>query len=156
MNGTIAKAKTRWEENGEKCLTILSRILDVPRASFEKEYNASFTFSKRCPFHENVFMLNHFSDFLVVAMHETMHIEFLKVYRGYCKELGLSDDQISHLKEILTALLNEEMGGCFEHPDRGYTKHQKIREKIAKLYRERKSSNFSGFLKEIAPFVLIP
>lgn len=153
LNASISKAKERWNENGEYCLETLSKIMDIPRSSFEKEYIANFTFSKRCPFHKNehAFMFNHFSDFVVAAAHEIMHIEFLKAYSEYCEKLGLNDEQINHLKEILTVILNKEMRDYFVHPDYGYSKHKEIRKEILEIYNKQEYANFAEFLKIITP-----
>lgn len=146
----IERAQGRWNKVGEKYFSALSSMLEVPVHKFEKQYFAFFTYSRRCPFNGNRFMFNRFNDFSNTASHEIMHIEFLKKYTPYCKEVELSDMQISHLKEILTVLLNVDMVDVLFRPDQGYKKHEAIRPQVLKLYEEQKKEgkNFSSFLNK--------
>lgn len=145
------RSKKRWDEVGSECFFALSKILDIPIGEFERNYYAFFTFSKRIPFYENKFMFNQFSDFPNTASHEIMHIEFLKKYGKYCLNKGLTETQISHLKEILTVLLNEDLNEFLYLTDRGYDSHKKIRQEVLKLYRNHKKTKqgFNIFLDEI-------
>jgi len=134
----INNAERNWNRISNVYFNKLSKILDVSMIDFKKEYYAFFTFSKRCPFGEDKFMFNRFLDISNIAAHEIMHIEFLRKYKDYCKNKGLSDVKIDHLKEALTVLLNEEMKDILFRPDAGYLKHQEIRSKILEIYRENK------------------
>lgn len=147
---TIERAQRRWNKINNQYFLLLSRMLNVPISEFEKEYYAFFTFGRRCPFHKNKFMFSRFNDFSNTAAHEIMHIEFLKKYTDHCREKGLSEIQISHLKEILTVLLNEDMKDLLYHPDYGYEKHIAIRKKILKLYQQNKKNKkqFIDFLNK--------
>jgi len=152
---TSERAQKRWNKIASEYFLRLSKMLDVPIKDFEKKYYAFFTFSRRCPFSKGKFMFNQFNDFSNNAAHEIMHIEFLKKYEQYCLKGGLSELQVSHLKEILTALLNEDMGDLLYHPDYGYEKHRKIRPRILELYREHKKSDksFTIFLDKTIDIV---
>ncbi|MEK7113218.1 MAG: hypothetical protein AAB873_00140 [Patescibacteria group bacterium] len=152
---TIDRAQKRWSKIGEKYFSALSSMLEIPINEFEKQYFAFFTFSRRCPFNGDKFMFNKFNDFSNTAAHEIMHIEFFKKYASYCKERGLSEIQISHLKEILTVLLNADMTDVLYHPDRGYKKHEEIRPKVLELYHEQKRDgiSFVSFLNKIISLV---
>jgi len=145
---TIEKAQKRWDKINGQYFLLLSRMLNVPISEFEKEYYAFFTFGMRCPFHKNTFMFSRFNDFSNTVTHEIMHIEFLKKYTDHCRAKGLSEMQISHLKEILTVLLNEDMKKLLYHSDYGYEKHIAIRKKILKLYQQNKKNKkqFINFL----------
>mgnify|MGYP001591330265 CR=1 FL=1 len=145
------RAKKRWNEAGTNCIFVLSKMLEIPIEEFEQNYVAYFTFGKRIPFYENRFMFNQFSDFPNTAAHEIMHIEFLKKYKKYCLERGLDETQISHLKEILTVLLNEDMEEFLYLSDRGYDIHKEIRKEVLKLYRDHKKikQNFTVFLDKV-------
>jgi hypothetical protein len=138
----INKAKERWGTVAKGYFSLLSQLINVPVEKFEKQYFAEYTFSARCPFGKDSFMFNRFRDFADTAMHEIMHIEFLKEYRGYCKERGLDDSQIDHLKEILTVLLNEPAG---------YTKHVELREKALEIHKN--SKNFLEFLDKMIELI---
>jgi len=80
-----------------------------------------------------------------------MHIEFLKKYETYCKERGLNNNQIDHLKEILTVLLNDSMKKLLTRPDRGYTKHQELRAVVLEIRKGSKS--FPDFLDKMIALV---
>lgn len=150
------KAKISWEKISQDYFNALSVMLEIPIECFEKEYLAYFTFSSRCPFHGNAFMFNRFINFNNAAAHEIMHIEFLKKYREYCGQKGLNRDQVSHLKEVLTVLLNtENMKKILKYPDRGYEKHKKIRPEVLSLYSESKKlgSFFIKFLDRVIELV---
>jgi len=135
MGDIVQQAKMRWTQVGERYFDLLSKMLDVPAEQFEPVYHAYFTFSTRAPFGNHEFMFTRFLDFADNAMHEIMHIEFLKAHEQYCLDRGLTEDQIQHFKEMLTILLNEDMGGLLAKPDRGYSKHQEMRPKLLELYR---------------------
>jgi hypothetical protein len=151
MEEAIGKAKERWQTVDKDYFSLLSKLINVPVEKFEKQYFAEYTLSARCPFRKDGFMFNRFKDFADIAMHEIMHIEFLKEYRGYCKERGLDDNQIDHLKEILTALLNEPMKNLLSQPDIGYTKHVELRERALEIYKN--SKNFLEFLDKMIELV---
>lgn len=147
IENEISKAKKRWDNIAKDYFYLLSNMIEVPIAQFEKQYFAYFTFGTRCPFFKNAFMFNKYLDFANIAMHEIMHIEFLKAYKSYCEKKGLNDNQIDHLKEILTILLNDPMKNCLSRPDIGYTKHQELRTKALELRENSKS--FVEFLDKI-------
>ncbi|MBU2081911.1 hypothetical protein KKH14_00550 [Patescibacteria group bacterium] len=147
IKNEINKAKERWNNVAESYFNLLSDMIEIPIAQFEKQYFAYFTFSTRCPFFKNTFMFNSRLNFADNAIHEIMYIEFLKAYKEYCLKKGLNDNQIDHLKEILTVLLNDSMKGLLSRPDNGYTKHQELRVKALELYKN--SKNFVEFLDKI-------
>ena len=146
MSQAISTAKLRWDNVGNQYFTLLSKMLDIPISEFEEQYHAFFTFGVRCPFYSNSFMFNQYMDFADGAMHEIMHIEFLKKYKQYCLDKGLDQTQISHLKEILTILLNRDMSHLLSRPDQGYTKHQEIRPKVLEIYKKSRD-NKESFVK---------
>lgn len=145
------RAKKRWSDTSQKCLLALSKILDIPIGEFEQNYYAYFTFGRRCPFYENKFMFNQFSDFPNTASHEIMHIEFLKKYKQYCLNKKLTETQIQNLKEILTVLLNEDLVDYLYLTDRGYDSHKQIRKEVLKIYKDHKKTKqgFTTFLDKI-------
>jgi hypothetical protein len=151
VDETINKAKERWQSVSEDFFPLLSDLLNIPLEKFEKKYFAYFTFSTRCPFFGNTFMFNKYINFSDIAMHEIMHIEFLKEYENYCKEKGLNYEQVGHLKEILTVLLNEPMKNLLIRVDPGYTKHQELRSKAVEIYKT--SENFRVFLDKIIDLI---
>ncbi|HNW96751.1 MAG TPA: hypothetical protein PKL20_02835 [Candidatus Paceibacterota bacterium] len=146
----INNAEKNWHRIASDYFAALSKMLNISINDFKKEYYAYFTFSKRCPFGEDRFMFNRFLDISNIAAHEIMHIEFLRKYKDYCKNKGLSDIKIDHLKEILSVLLNEDMKNILFRPDGGYPKHQEIRSKILEIYQKNKKENkkFIQFLDE--------
>ena len=124
INSSIVSTLKRWKEVDKEFFPILSIMIDVSLMQFEPRYRACFTLSSRAPFTKDAFMFNRYLDFADLAMHEIMHIEFLKAYASFCIEQGLSEAQIDHLKEVLTILLNEDARRLLTRLDPGYTKHQ--------------------------------
>lgn len=148
---TIDKAKKRWKVVEKDYFLLLSKLINVSIEKFEKQYFAEYTLCARCPFFGNSFMFSRFKDSADTTMHEIMHIEFLKEYKNYCKKKGLDDNQIDHLKEILTVLLNEPMKNLLSKPDMGYTKHEELRARAIEIHK--KSKNFKEFLDEMIELV---
>ncbi len=151
----IKEAAKRWNNITVQYFTALSKMMDIPIADMEKEYFGFFTFGVRCPFHNNGFMFNQYGGFEDIAMHEIMHIEFLKKYRQHCLDKGLDETKIQHLKEILTILLNQDMRELLSKPDSGYTKHLEIRSKVLEIYKQNRDKNgdFTIFLNEVIELV---
>lgn len=149
------RAQKNWQEIDIKFFQLLSQMLKVPISEFEREYQAYFTFSQRCPFGDREFMFPRKMDISNIAAHEIMHIELLKKYKNYFKEKGLSDEQIYHFKEILTVLLNEDMKDIMFRPDNGYFNHQELRAKALEMYQEYKKSgdSFQKFLDVVIPII---
>lgn len=155
MSKRIDMAQRGWAKIADQYFTRLSNMLNIPITEFEPAFYAYYTFGARCPFTGNKFMFSRFNDISNAASHEIMHIEFLKKYKNHCKENGLSDEQVAHLKEILTVILNEDMKDILYHPDYGYTKHQEIRNKVLEIYLQYKKSNssFIEFLDKVIGLV---
>lgn len=157
LETSIKGVERDWKPRAKDFFLALSKMLEVHLSKFEKEYKAHFTFTRRCPFYRNEFMFSQFGFFPNTATHEIMHIEFLKAYEAYCKTKGLTDSEVQHLKEILTVLLDEEevIKKIRSHRDYGYTKHEKIRDKVATLYHVHKMNHthFKDFLDSVIPLV---
>lgn len=152
---SIERAQKRWGQVDKEFFPVLSSMLDVAITRFEPIYYAYFTLSTRAPFGKNAFMFNQYRDFADLAMHEIMHIEFLKEYKQYCAERGLSEEEIEHLKEILTVLLNEDASHLLSKPESGYTKHEQLRTQVLEIYKKNgsKDGNFKIFLEKIIPLI---
>jgi len=147
-SGALKKAKREWDNVGARGFFLMSKMLEIPIKEFEQKYYAFFTFGRRSPFYENKFMFNQFGNFSTQAFHEVMHIEFLKKYCDYLSNKSLSKEQIEHIKEIFTVLLNEDLKELLVVPDKGYSGHQAIRSKILKTYKKHKKTrqNFYTFI----------
>ena len=66
-----------------------------------------------------------------VAMHEIMHAYFHKYFmEEYKKKFNLNNEQIWIVKEVITILLNLELGDIRIFPDKSKPGHEKLREKI--------------------------
>ena len=145
---SIERAQKAWNDRAGEYFTALSNMLDVPMDKFENEYRAHLTFTRRCPFYKNEFMFSRFGDIVNTATDEIMHIEFLKAYETYCKQKGLSDSEIQHLKEILTVLLDEDsvISKLRSKRDQGYAKHEKLREETAVFTMSPNRLNINSFL----------
>lgn len=86
-----------------------------------------------------------------------MHIEFLKTYASYCKAKGLNENEVQHLKEIITVLLDEDaiIKSIRSRRDAGYTMHEKLRDQVATLYHAHVLGHtpFRAFLDEVITLV---
>jgi len=85
--------------------------------------------------------------------HELMHFLFHIYYWDICRKAGLSDIQIHILKESSTVLLNPILKKRGLPIDSGYTKHQRIRAKLKKIWDKEK--NFELFLKKVLKFKIV-
>lgn len=77
-------------------------------------------------------------------VHEMLHFQMHKYFWKYLQEKNLTDKQVDHIKEALTFLLNENFIDLFKVPEKGYEIHDKLREDLAKFWRE--SNNFLELL----------
>lgn len=121
-----------------------------------KKITAYFTSLPICPynFKENWFMVSFLrsrEQQILTVCHELMHFMFIKYYRNYCLQKGLSKEQFEDLKESLTVFLNTEFKGIVKVEDRGYLAHQKIREFLLK--ERKKTKNFQELLDKGIEFV---
>lgn len=140
--------KESWKLVEEKYFKVLSEITQKP--IFKDKFDCYFTTGLMCPYNEeeNWFMASMWHSIpssITTICHEIMHLQFLHYYRGYLKKMGLNKDQIEVLKEALTFLLNEkEFEQITLSEDSGYPDHEKIREKLHKIWIKEK--DFQKFL----------
>jgi len=144
IDSKIISFGEKWEKINQVYFERLSFLLNV-KIEENISYKAYLTSAGSCPFNvsEKWFMVR-ITDEEVnnVAVHEIMHIEFIRAYGYFCKNLGLSPKQFGDLKEGLTVLLNEEMGDILARPDYGYEEHQLIRQKIKEIWHEKKDIRY--------------
>lgn len=94
-----------------------------------------------------------FNRYPTIIIHELLHIisyQQIEIDESLRKKLKstLSEKDLNELKEIITVLINEEFEDLIEIPDAGYPKHQKIREKVLRLWKKR--NDFSDFIWQSA------
>jgi len=73
--------------------------------------------------------------FLAAIVHELFHLFFEWYYWEACRERGLADGLIGHLKEAVTVLSNEEFQDIILFRDEGYAVHAALRRDLAALWR---------------------
>lgn len=80
---------------------------------------------------------------LTAFIHELLHMQFETYYKKSLDAL-LTKKQFQYLKESMTIIINDEFKDIITQPDKGYPIHQKLREKLEKIWYKRK--NFQEFL----------
>ena len=142
-----------WAEINNDYFGRLEKILNI-NINPQLIYLAYLTTAGSCPYDAGKqFFMVRLKDEKVdtVSAHEIMHIEFIRTYGIYCRDLGLPPKQFADLKEALTVLLNEEMSDLFSRPDYGYKEHQELRGQILTIWR--KNKDIKNLITEIRPFL---
>lgn len=99
-----------WSDIGAKYLDRLVKYFEIKDFSFEN-VTCYLTTLTICPHGENYFFTsaqNGLDGQIKTAMHETMHLVFLKYYKNDLAKRGLTQGQIQNIKEALVELLNLE------------------------------------------------
>lgn len=142
-----------WEKINDDYFSRLEKILNI-KINSQLIYLAYLTTAGSCPYDAGKrFFMVKIKDEKVdtVSAHEIMHIEFIRAYGIYYRDLGLPPKQFADIKEALTVLLNEEMGDLLSRPDYGYKEHQELREQILAIWR--KNKDIKNLISEIRPFL---
>lgn len=147
----VRTMKADWKKFAPKFWSRLGKILDIPVNGMHKQYIAYYTTAVRCPFDRSdwSFMYCRFWSFANTAAHEIMHMEYWDKYGKEISKFGLTPEQEWTLQESLTVLLNEAMSDILPHPEQGYVGHDKLRNKIARLWR-RTGGDFKKLLPKAA------
>lgn len=87
---------------------------------------------------------------LTALIHELLHMQFETYYKKSLDAL-LTKKQFQYLKESMTIIINDEFKDIITQPDKGYPVHQKLREKIEKIWHKREG--FQEFLDEAIKIV---
>ncbi|MFH1528026.1 MAG: hypothetical protein ABIG69_15445 [Bacteroidota bacterium] len=144
INERIKKFSQDWEKNNEEYFKRLEVVLNIKIPS-GTAYTAYLTSAGSCPFNAGGrwFMVRLADEKVdVTVAHELMHIEFIRAYGFYCRDvLKLSPEEFGEFQEASTFLLNEEMGDLLSRPDYGYKEHQEIRNKLSLEWRKNKNFN---------------
>lgn len=69
-------------------------------------------------------------------VHEILHFQVHRYFWEDMRDLDLTENQIGHIKEATTFLLNEEFLDLFKIPEKGYELHWKLREDMAEFWRQ--------------------
>lgn len=118
-----------------------------------------YTSCQRCPydFENNTFwmQINEFDRnkdrLCCIITHELMHLFFMEYYWNKCKERGLNNEEIDNIKEAFSVIINLEFQDIFQHKDRGYPKHKKLREFIEQEWD--KNNNFERVLGRVCKYL---
>ncbi len=144
----INKFQKEWDEISDEYFKRLKHILGID-ISEDTSYSAYLTNAGSCPFNPRfrTFMVRiEDSSVDTVVGHEIMHIEFIREFGFYCRDiLKLTPEEFGKFQEASTFLLNDEMGDLFSRPDYGYKEHQKLRERLSKEWERNK--DFDKLLK---------
>lgn len=149
----IKSFSATWEKVNDDYFNRLEKILNI-KINSQLIYLAYLTTAGSCPYDAGKrFFMVRFKDEKVdtVAAHEIMHIEFIRAYGIYCRDLGLLPKQFADIKEALTVLLNKEMSDLLSRPDYGYKEHQELREQILAIWRRNK--DIKNLILEIRPLL---
>ncbi len=119
------------------------------------EINIFITTFIRAPYNvgNNYFYVRYYSDkdgvkkSIMNIYHELMHFLFHWNYWQKCQYSGLKENQIHDIKESFTVLLNSVLAKRNLPLDKGYKDHQRLRDRIIKLWQ--KNRDFKFVLKEI-------
>lgn len=166
-NEQLDKFKTEvplvWEKHKENILHALSEVI-MQRPIVPDRVNCYFTTFPRGPYDGRRYswMMVYFSrtktggveftseDCIGGVIHELMHFQFHKYYWKFCEGLGLTQKQISHIKEACTVILNK----YFEQDlgrDNGYAIHKEFRKELLEVWNE--TLNFEKFLIRAAELI---
>jgi len=146
INQELKSLQETWRKIENKFFRKLEKITQRP--IFTDKFKAYFTFANMFPYDEkeNWFMVGVCSSLpnqITTICHEVMHLQFLYYYREYCRKF-ISENQLQDLKESLTFMLNTDFNDVILTVDNGYSKHQKLREKLQKEWEKEK--DFKKFL----------
>ncbi|TSC94534.1 MAG: hypothetical protein Athens101410_768 [Parcubacteria group bacterium Athens1014_10] len=149
IKGKIKSFSQEWNKINNTYFDKLSFVLNItiPKNNI---YTAYLTNAGSCPFNvpEGWFMVRIKDEKVdAIAAHEIMHIEFVRAYGFFCKDLGLPQKRFNDLRESLTVLLNEEFEGILSRPDYGYKEHKDLRNQIIGLWR--KDKNIKHLIKNV-------
>lgn len=144
INDKIKKFSQDWEKNNEEYFKRLEVVLNI-KIPLETIYTAYLTSAGSCPFNagDRWFMVRLADEKIdATAAHELMHIEFIRTYGFYCRDvLKLNSKEFGEFQEASTFLLNEEMSDLLSRPDYGYKEHQEIRNRLSLEWRKNKDFN---------------
>ena len=120
-------------------------LIDQKIKQFDVVYIGYLTSAGSCPFdtRSRTFMVRIDDENVdVVAGHEIMHIEFIRNFGFYCRDvLKLAPKDFGRFQEASTFLLNDEMKDLFSRPDYGYKEHQDLRVKLSEEWGRHKDFN---------------
>jgi len=135
-----------WRKIESKFFRRLKKIIGKP--VFAREFKCYLTTGFMCPYdpEDNSFMVSMWHGVarsITTICHEILHLQFLHYYEKYCRKF-ISEKKLDNLKETLTFILNSDFSDLLLYEDKGYPNHQKIRERLRKIWE--KDKNFGRFL----------
>jgi len=137
-----------WRAREKSFFLVMEKILG--KAIYRNDFTAYLTTFFRCPYSEKKhwLMVNFWASLpeqITGISHELLHLQFLNQYRNFLESQGLNEEQIQHLKEALTFLLNEkEFYNILIKPDKGYSTHADFRKELKRLWDQKR--RFDVFL----------
>ncbi|MBU0906722.1 MAG: hypothetical protein KKD18_01160 [Nanoarchaeota archaeon] len=84
-------------------------------------------------------------------LHEILHFQFEKYFWKGLEKKGLTENEIQHIKEATTVLINEEFLDVIPFKDWGYPLHKKFRKELTNIWRKKK--DFKHLLNESVKFL---
>ena len=149
----ILIVSSAWNRIEEKYFQRLEKITKKP--IYTKLFNVNLTTVPRCPYHkqENWFMIpfsKSTSHCLKIAGHEIFHLQFLHYYEKNLRT-ELNKSEFNDLKESLTVLLNHSFKDLWSVEDKGYPKHQRLRNLISRKWTE--NNDFNSLLQKSVRYI---
>lgn len=149
----IEAVSKAWKKIEKKYFDTLKKI--TKKSICSEKFTAYLTTTVRCPYEkkENWFMINFFSPIphtLRTIGHEILHLQFYKYFFDKIKK-EIGKEKTEDLKEALTILLNLEFQSLWFVRDKGYLKHEKLREFIEKEWK--KESDFKILLEKCVDYL---
>jgi len=145
----LKKSKRRLEEffkkNGNIIFLYIKKLTQKP--IYTNTFYATFTTAGLMPYdtRDSWFMVPAQKSIIKqasVVIHELLHLQVANYYIKYCLQKGLSQQQFLELNEIVTSITIQQILKKLNLPiDKGYPKHKKINDKLAKYWTNKANFN---------------
>ncbi|HCC23454.1 TPA: hypothetical protein DF272_04760 [Candidatus Falkowbacteria bacterium] len=148
LEQNIVTLQKTWNFLGSNIIQALEKTLEKPNTT--TKYTSALTTYHSCPYDpaHNWFMVSIKASLpsqITNIAHELLHLQFIHHYGDYCHKMKINEKQFHILKESLTVILNtSRFQKIIPALDKGYSEHQKIRQKVFGAYKP--TMKFQKFL----------
>lgn len=139
---------------------LFKRLEEVIGRPFCREHiTFVMTTAPRMPynFEEGIVFLNVFQSPVgacATIAHELLHFQFHHYFEGTCREIGLTKNQITALKEALTVLLNEGFLEILRFPNQNHQKYKMLESELVERWR--KGEDFAKLISQSQGIFALP